>query len=153
MNTTRNKLGFSLVEVAFAVLVVGLGCLTIFSLFPSGLRMANADQADTKSALFVDRVFSGLHSNAGGMTNAADWVSFEFKVVKNVLGQNLDVLVGSTNSFPLNTDDGVRYYLTVSTNPVYSATLKVWYGQHGSLVNIVPSVSAYTEFYQVNQVQ
>ncbi|MEI6166109.1 MAG: prepilin-type N-terminal cleavage/methylation domain-containing protein [bacterium] len=153
MNDVRQNHGFTLIEVCFAVLIVGLGLLTIFSLFPSGLRMAEEDLADTKCALFSDKVLAGLHANAAGVTNAADWSngSFVNKILKDVLDVGVNVSITGTNAYPPSTDDGVRYSLKISDVVPYSATLVVWFGEHGSLAGQVPSVSAYTEFYQSYQ--
>lgn len=154
MNVPPKKSGFTLIEVSFAVLIVGLGLLTVFSLFPSGLRMAEVDLADTKCALFSQRVFSGMHANALAMTNAATWTNDTFLVAiaANVLGNNSDVVTtDTTNSFAPNADDGVRYALTISNAAPFKARLLVWYGLYGTLTNTVPTVNAYTEFYEFYQ--
>lgn len=156
MSMVAKRTGFTLIEVTFAILIVGLGLLTFFSLFPSGLRMAEQDLEDTKCALFSEIAFSAMHANACAMTNASDWAPgpFEVNIVNDVLGVGQDIAVASTNYFALTpgTDDGVRYYLTVSSAPRYSSTLKIWYGRYGLLTNIPPTVT-YTEFYQYYQVK
>lgn len=154
MSLVAKNDGFTLIEVTFAILIVGLGLLTFFSLFPSGLRMAEQDHEDTKCALFSEIAFSGMHANACTMTNLSDWDAglFETKIVADVLGMGQDLVWGGTNEFILTpgTDDGVRYNLLISTTPHHGATLRVWYGRYGVLSNIAPSV-AYTEFYQYYQ--
>jgi hypothetical protein len=54
------KAGFSLVEVALALLVVAVGITTAFSLFPEGMRLTRASVNNTEVALFADYVFSTL---------------------------------------------------------------------------------------------
>lgn len=68
----RNIRGFSLVEVNLAIFVVATGMLTLFSLFPAGLRQAASSHANTQEALFADYVFATLRSEAGALP-AADW--------------------------------------------------------------------------------
>lgn len=139
------KSGFTLIEVSLAVLVVGLGLLTVVSLFPAGLRSAEEGAADTKCGLFADTVLSGMHGNAAMITNWSDW--------SNASTFSGDVLAGlslSTGSvvpvgFPAGGSETNRYRLTlnVADPNCYSATLEVWSGQHGPLT--YPSVF-YTEF-------
>lgn len=54
------KAGFSLVEVALALLVVAVGITTAFSLFPEGMRLTRASVNNTEVALFADYVFSTM---------------------------------------------------------------------------------------------
>lgn len=51
--------GFSLVEVALAMLVFAVGILTIIGLFPEGLRLNKRSIDDTRMALFADEVMGG----------------------------------------------------------------------------------------------
>ena len=153
MSFVRKNMGFTLIEVTFAVLIVGLGLLTFFSLFPSGLRMAEQDLADTKCGLFSDMVVSGLHANAAKMKSAGDWVagSFEYNIQKEVLGVGVNVAIGGTNNYSFDENDGVRYCLTVLAPT--NVTLNVWYGLYGSLSGILPVVSTYSELYEYNLVK
>jgi prepilin-type N-terminal cleavage/methylation domain-containing protein len=52
--------GFTLVEIALALLVVSLGMLAIFGLFPSGLDASRRAVDDTYAAFFADEVFNGF---------------------------------------------------------------------------------------------
>ena len=47
----RGREGFSLVEVSLALLVIGLGLLAVFSLFPSGLTMNKNAIDETQAAV------------------------------------------------------------------------------------------------------
>jgi prepilin-type N-terminal cleavage/methylation domain-containing protein len=143
--------GFTLIEVSLAVLVIGLGLLAIFSLFPAGLRSAEEGAADTHAGLFADTVMNGLHGNAATLTNWTDWCnSFSNDVVTGVLGATPLIVGGGDHvvSFPEGGDvpARLRYRLTIS-NAVdlsYSASLEVCDGEFGSFRN--PSVY-YTEFF------
>jgi prepilin-type N-terminal cleavage/methylation domain-containing protein len=69
MNRRRN--GFSLVEVTLALLVISVGMLSLFSLFPAGLRENILSRADLRQAAFAEYVFSRLEARAGEI--AGDW--------------------------------------------------------------------------------
>jgi prepilin-type N-terminal cleavage/methylation domain-containing protein len=58
--------GFTLVEVSLAMLVVGLGLLTVFGLFPTGLNMNKLSIDETQAAMFSEEVFSGYHAKIDG---------------------------------------------------------------------------------------
>ena len=71
----HGKLGYSLVEVSLALLVVAIGLLTIFALFPGGLDLSRKSVDATEVAAFAEFVFAGLDGMASS-TNADDWTSF-----------------------------------------------------------------------------
>jgi prepilin-type N-terminal cleavage/methylation domain-containing protein len=56
--------GFSLIEVSLAIFVVALGMLTLFSLFPAGLKQVETAQSSTQEAMFAEHVFSTLRAKA-----------------------------------------------------------------------------------------
>ena len=59
----KNKAdGFSLVEVNLAVMLVALGLLVLFSLFPAGLNQGERAHSDTQSALFANYVMSTIRA-------------------------------------------------------------------------------------------
>ena len=65
MSTDRNsKAGFSLVEVALALMVVGVGMAAIFSLLPVALDSNNRAIDDVQCALFAEEVFNGYRAQA-----------------------------------------------------------------------------------------
>ena len=59
-----SKSGFSLIEVNMAVLIIGVGLLVVFGLFPAGLREGENGISDTQCALFAEAVLEGLRSEA-----------------------------------------------------------------------------------------
>lgn len=65
--------GFSLVEVNLAIFVVAVGMLTLFSLFPAGLRQVATSHEATQEALFADYVFSTMRANAR-LLSSSDWL-------------------------------------------------------------------------------
>ncbi|MBN1676460.1 MAG: hypothetical protein JXR37_35780 [Kiritimatiellae bacterium] len=60
----RGNEGFNLVEVTLAMLIVAVGLLSVFSLFPSGLDANAKAIADTHSAIFAEEVFNGIRAEA-----------------------------------------------------------------------------------------
>jgi hypothetical protein len=65
--------GFSLVEVNLAILLVALGMLALFGLFPSGLRQGENAVNDTHAALLGDYILSGIEANASTTTAWNTW--------------------------------------------------------------------------------
>ena len=51
-----------------AIMVIGLGMLVLFGLFPAGLREGENALINTHCALFADAVFNGLRSEAATKT-------------------------------------------------------------------------------------
>ncbi len=75
-NQNRGNAGFSLVEANLAILVVAVGLLSLFSLFPSGLRQSDLSQADTRQALFGDYALSRVLGNAERVKDWNSWATF-----------------------------------------------------------------------------
>lgn len=59
------RAGYSLVEVTLALLVVAIGLVATFALFPEGLRATRAAVDDTEIAMFAEYVFTTLDLTAG----------------------------------------------------------------------------------------
>ena len=62
MNKFRS--GFTLIEVALAVLVVAIGLLAVVALFSHGLTASNKAVADTHASMFAGNVFNGLRARS-----------------------------------------------------------------------------------------
>lgn len=108
------KAGFSLVEVCLAVLVVGLGLLSIFSLFPTGLAASEAATGDTEMGLFAEQALFGFQARATEVT-WDEWKNKDFDIP--------DVTIGAVAK---NSKGNVAYLLTMTTGTVstiYKATL------------------------------
>ncbi len=98
------KSGFSLVEVCLAVLVVGLGLLSVFSLFPSGLAAGDAATGDTEMGLFAQEALYGLQARATEVT-WAEWKGNTFTVPGIVI-----------NTIAKNDKNNLAYRLSISPN-------------------------------------
>ena len=58
------RAGFSLVEVALALLVVTVGIMAVFGLFPSGLDAGKASLDETRAAMFAEETFNSFRALA-----------------------------------------------------------------------------------------
>lgn len=162
----RRSGGFSLVEVSLALLVVGLGLLAVFSLFPAGLTMNKRSIDETQCAMFANDVFDAYRAAfdadptlwpfMGGPNYADDyglgatagslWWKYGEGVTVKVVAASAPfekvVYVNWSNV----TENAWRYRLTfedVSAN-VKLARLQVLNGEYG-LSNSM--VEFYTEYY------
>ena len=70
--------GFTLIEVAIAVMVAAMGVLAVFALLGSALGSGTRAVADTHSGFFAKDVFNGLraHSEQAAESGSANWVVF-----------------------------------------------------------------------------
>lgn len=133
------RAGFTLVEVSLAVLVVGLGLLTLFGLFPSGLRSGEEASADTRAGLFAQVVLDGMRANAGGLKDWAEWNDGAPGVSGALNGVLCDALLPSGTvvangvqqpmiEFPDGSGKYLKYSLEIArpTTRSLSAYLRVW---------------------------
>ena len=58
------KRGFTLIEVTLSLLVLSVGLLSIFALFPAGLRFSKEAIDETQAALFAEEVLNGVRAQA-----------------------------------------------------------------------------------------
>ena len=142
--------GFSLVEVCLAILVVALGLLSIFGLFPSGLRASESATADTRAGLFAEEAFAAIRGKAAEITSPAIWqnqASLRSALQATIGTGPTDTIkhnypsINTLNSLPL------RYRLNIAlTNPppLCGVALEVWGGTTGS--TNMPN-KFYTELY------
>ena len=60
-----------------AILVIAGGMLSLFALFPAGLRMSTAALSDTRQALFADDFFAYFEDGILQIENRDDWQNVE----------------------------------------------------------------------------
>lgn len=70
MRRTRPDHGFTLAETAIAMLVVSVGILSMFAMFPLGLENTRNTAADVESAVFAEKVFNAYRAKFG----AGPWI-------------------------------------------------------------------------------
>ena len=78
-----HRAGFTLMEVNIALLIMAVGLLGLFSLFPVGLRQSDAATSDTSEAAFADLVLNAMRSNAQMVTNWSGGATNGWSVLTN----------------------------------------------------------------------
>lgn len=64
MNSAVKQDGFTLIEIALALLVASIGLMGILGLFPAGLQMSKSAVDETQAALFAETVLNGVRAQA-----------------------------------------------------------------------------------------
>lgn len=168
---TKNKHGFTLIEIALALLVASIGLLGIFSLFPVGVQMNKTALDETQAALFAEQVLNGIRAQA----QIKDWDTLRTQIELPpptpdvwVNPDSLTVRAGSQHyenedalryrtmgALAGGTDEyfdfGIRYKLEiyqVPNSPRYSIRLYVRPGEYGPTNN---EHVFYTELYNHGQ--
>ena len=163
----RKKRGFTLVEVALALMIVGVGVLTVVGLFYSGTDVGKLSTEETRMALFADSVFNGVRSVVeNGHWNDLGSASFPLlPAVAATKWRNpspidlaaLNSVVTITNIYNDGSPQGIyegalRYRLSVrppgqpGVPPnVKCLQMEIWPGEFGTNNN--PTIY-YTEYYQ-----
>ena len=115
-NGPRDRLaGFSLIEVNLAVLMIAVGLLSLFALFPLGLRQSEMSITDTNEALFAEYVLCGLEGNAQDVSDWEQWSDLS-QFVTNMIAGVTPVEDFSTWSKYTDPDTSASLYLHTSTN-------------------------------------
>lgn len=65
--TASSRQGFTLIEIAFALLVASIGMLGIMGLFPTGIAMNKMAHDETRAAMFAEEVLNGVRAQAAIM--------------------------------------------------------------------------------------
>ena len=76
--------GFSLIEVALALMVVGLGFTTLLQMFPNALRMGQVARIESVQTLFANDMIAKLRAEAVNINTWADWNNDNW--IKDVCG-------------------------------------------------------------------
>ena len=117
---------FSLVETNLAILLVGVGLLALFSLFPLGLQQSDLAMQDSQEATFGDFILSTIEGNAFSVTDWDVWQnmptlsSLLVEGITNVSFRPIgSSFVASNNAFnfPRESPRYVSYVLTLSKKP------------------------------------
>ena len=156
------KSGFSLVEVALAMLVASVGLMSVMALFPSSMESGKKAIDEAQCALFAEEIFAGFQSKmsltgttwnsinnleigapAPDMWNNGDDIEFR----ANHSGTN----IYQYKYEPELLDYAVRYVMTVgdsSAPGVKYMRLTIWNGQYGSTSN---SMVFYNELFDTGR--
>ncbi len=112
--------GFTLVEIALAMLVFAVGILSFFALLSAGLDQGNRARHQTECAIFADGVLGGLRAISEDLSETA--VSNEWAVFWEAMRDgttNVTVAAGGTNGMWLGdlvVRGGDATYTNVYTN-------------------------------------
>ncbi len=134
--------GFTLVEVALALLVVSVGLMGVFALFPHGLDQSRKAIQETQAAAFADDIFNGYRALAKSRWSTLDSQPLPVAGVSLWQGTPTVQPNDSVNTLLLQsatgegTDLAIRYRLKVETlpgsNELKVVRLRVWPGEFGA---------------------
>jgi len=112
-NTRGRSHGFSLIEVALALLVVGMGFASLLSFLPHGLRASRMTVEESAQNSFAQAVFGAIRVQSMQKRTRADWNAWinqienakQFQDLFQGLNARLDtaVWVGGPNGWDNNT--------------------------------------------------
>jgi hypothetical protein len=148
--------GFSLIEVNLAIFVVALGMLTLFSLFPAGLKQVETAQSSTQEAMFAEHVLSTLRATAVTNLTAAQWNNMndvQRLVVADVGTRTVQHGPGiAALEFPAGPDINMRYILEIDDAGRGLRSVSLWCrsGEYGAVdVGVFKTGAAkfYTELF------
>lgn len=125
--------GFSLIEINLAIFLVAAGMLTLFSLFPSGLKQIDSAHDSTQEALFGEYVLSAMRARAT-TRDAVEWVGIDAAAPKSTFRDFTFNTIVDAGEFPAGSGRYMRYFLTLNqvNAHVWSATLWCRSGQYGT---------------------
>lgn len=141
-----NRLGFSLIEINLAIFMVAMGMLTLFSLFPSGLKQVASAHESTQEALFGDYVLSSLRADAALLT-APQWVTLTPAAFPDFVFDSI-----TSEQYPAGSGLYMRYLVQLRrvNLHVWSVTLWCSSGQYGATdagIFKERATKFYTEFF------
>ena len=73
MKLCMKRAGFSLIEVNMAILIAAGGLLSLFALFPTGLRQSVMSQADMYQCTFANSFFDTVAANVRNIEDVTTW--------------------------------------------------------------------------------
>lgn len=127
----RSRYGYSLVEVSLALLVIGVGMLAVFALFPEGLGAARRAVDDVETIMFAEHVFAALAYEAADTNQTWDSFTSGMQLVRShALEWNSQPIITVNSGFTTPRDFfWIPFYYNpdwgVSTYKVASFTYKL----------------------------
>jgi len=159
MKTVHHQHGFTLIEIALAIMVISVGMLAVFALFPAGMTSNKHAIDDTYGAMFAEEVFNGYRAQASvnpwssieNLTvparSSEKWAFTQEQVIRPNMGlQTIQYRPAALGGDAL--DFAVRYSLVVRRHPANPqnrafAVMEVFTGEVGPTNN---PIRVYTEF-------
>ncbi len=139
----NRRAGFSLVEVALAIMVIAVGLLSVFGLFPHGMESSRRALDETRAATFAEDTFNSLRV----MAQTSDWASLTHRFSipapdwwgnTYVWANHPYVLTNIYSNIISNTERvreyALRYRLIVTNTAsprILQARLVIWPGEFG----------------------
>lgn len=102
---SQHTCGFTLVEVALAMMVIGIGLMAIFGLFFSALDTDKASQDDTMAAFFAEDVMSAIMAQSVTM----EWARLQYDIAAIPAATDIWANVGQLTVIPTATWRTNRY--------------------------------------------
>lgn len=136
MKNRNATAGFTLVEIALALLVAGLGVIAVFGLFPQGMDASRKSVEATEAAAFAEFVFEGIQNEA---TNFP-WATFDDAGGVNSLRLNLSHLI-------IGCDVVATQKFVIAqgpTTPNLYLWIPFWFGSDLYVTNFAASTFTYT---------
>lgn len=142
MHQLTRKRGFSLIEINLAIFLVAMGMLTLFSLFPTGLKQVESAHESTQEALFADYVLSTLRAKAVALT-ATEWVAIDNNTFSEFTFGSI-----TPEPFPDGSDLWMRYLLQLNriNSEEWSVSLWCRSGRYGA-VDVAGFKAGASKFY------
>ena len=135
----ESRSGFTLMEVAIAIVVLAVGVLSVFGLLGGGLDNSSKAVSDTQVAMFAESVLNGLRANSSKASEMGEnaWYDYWANPTTSVVcayawgdgsgnampaiketGANAETLVFTNHSFRASSADNIvnsalRYKLSV----------------------------------------
>ncbi len=127
--------GFTLIEINLAVMLIAVGLLVLFSLFPAGLKQGDSAYRNTQAGLFADQILNAVRLNVDNIATWADWTTMGTFSAAAVAGLPVAPTLPRTSvalEFPAGSGNWVRYMLVFDDHSERrSASLWVWGGRYG----------------------
>jgi prepilin-type N-terminal cleavage/methylation domain-containing protein len=133
-NGRERRSGFSLVEVSLAMMIISIGMITLFGLFPASLKQGEAAYKDTHAAQFAEYALNGLRANFSGASSFSEWSAPSAAIGLTGLGFT-PTGIPLKFEYPIGSGNFVRYILElappVGTLMNWQVRIWVWSGEYG----------------------
>ena len=94
----KKEFGFSLIEVNMAILIAAGGMLSLFALFPSGLRMSIGAKADIYQSTFAKSFFDAISANIKQIEDVTVWNDMDKFWKAAVAGTGFSATLGKSGT-------------------------------------------------------
>ncbi len=132
--SNKRAAGFSLVEVSLAMMIISVGMITLFGLFPASLKQGEEAYQDTHTTQFAEYVLNGMRANFDEAQSFADWSGSSPVLGLTGLGVR-ETLTPLKFEYPIGSGTLVRYILELippgDDIMNWRVSLWAWSGEYG----------------------